>query len=41
MKAELEIMMLSVKDIVTASAGEDCPYDACPGLEWDEFAMEG
>lgn len=38
MKAELEIMMLNVKDIVTTS---ECPYDACPGLEWDEYAMEG
>lgn len=39
MKAELEIMMLEVKDIVTTSG--ECQYEACPGLEWDEFAMEG
>lgn len=38
MKAELEIMRLNVKDIVTASG---CEYDACPGLEWDPNALEG
>lgn len=39
MKAYLEIVELK-NDVITTS-GDECVYEACPGLEWDEFAMEG
>lgn len=51
MKALLEVLKLEVKDIVTTSeipGGEEpvtppaaCEFEACPGLEFDPYAMEG
>ncbi len=38
MKTLLEIVELK-NDIVTTSTG--CEFEACPGAEFDEYAMEG
>ena len=40
MKATLEILKIA-NDVVTTSPVEECPYEACPGLEWDANALEG
>lgn len=42
MKANLEIVKFNLNDVVTASnPAPACPYEACPGLEDDPYAMEG
>lgn len=51
MKALLEVLKLEVKDIVTTSEvitpdpetppPAACEFEACPGLEFDPYAMEG
>lgn len=42
MKAFLEVVKFNVNDVVTASgSGGGCTYEDCPGLEWNEEAIEG